>query len=61
MQVHVVLTPVRGESIVHAPSTTNKTLVLACTHVQHMCTWYTGGVGGVLGLRGNGENGTDAF
>ena len=45
--------------------TTNKTLVLACTHVKHMCTCTPGGggggAGGVLGLRGNGENGTDAF
>ena len=50
-----------GGKVVHAPSTTNKTLVLACTHVQHMCTCTPGGVGGVLGLRGNGGNGTDAF
>ena len=59
-----------GGKVAHAHPTTNKTLVLACTHVQHMCTCTPGrggggggggGVGGVLSLRGNGGNGTDAF
>ena len=34
-----------GGKVVHAPSTTNKTLILACTHVQHVYM-YTGGGGG---------------
>ena len=67
MQVHVVLTPVRGErlhmltlqltrhsySLVHMYST--------CVHVHQGGGGGGGGVGGVLSLRGNGGNGTDAF